>query len=119
MRVWAPVCVCANIRVCFLSLVMTVFIPDLAQFAAIVSIYSHFLKSKVLNGQAFFLPSGYLLEPGWVAREAEIPELGMVEDQSQECKKSILSSEMDSREVRRENLLEHSFLPPPFIKALA
>lgn len=47
-----------------------------------------------------------------MAREAEIPELGTVEDQSQVCKKSILSSEMDSREVGRENLLEHSFLPP-------
>lgn len=54
VRVWAPVCVCANIRACFLSLAMTIFIPDLAQFAAIFSIYSHFLKSKVLNGEAFF-----------------------------------------------------------------
>lgn len=122
LRVFACMgaCVFLRARPLFLSLLMTVFTPNPAQFATIVSICSHLLKSEVLKGEAFCFTFQVLCwsRGGWPGKEAELAELGAVGTPKPRVRKvNSLISEADSWEVGRENLLVYSVFF--FFKAIA
>lgn len=119
LRVCVGAYVFVHAQALFLSLPVIVFTPTSAQFAAIFSIYSHLLKSKVLNGEVFCfifrVPAGAWVGGMWSwdhrAGACWNTKAKSVKSQYPRLRNGFQGG-------RKRNLLAHDFFPL-FKKALA